>query len=98
MVGAAHTDLPYDAGLSIKKVQTMPILLLKNGYKFFFYANEHEPAHIHVEKGDEYAKIDLKNLIAVKSFMKPATLKKALAITGEYQVEFQEKWNEYAAR
>lgn len=26
---------------------------------FFFYANEHEPRHIHVTKGSEFAKIEL---------------------------------------
>ena len=26
----------------------MPTLLRKDGFKFFFYANEHEPKHIHV--------------------------------------------------
>ena len=26
----------------------MPTLLRQDGFKFFFYANEHEPKHIHV--------------------------------------------------
>jgi hypothetical protein len=75
----------------------MPILLEKNGFKFFFYANEHAPMHIHIEKGDEYAKIDLKTMSVVKSFMKPASLKKAMAIAGRHQTDFQEKWDEYFA-
>jgi hypothetical protein len=36
----------------------MPTLLLQDGFQFFFYANEHEPKHVHVVKGDEYAKIE----------------------------------------
>ncbi len=40
----------------------MPTLLIKNGFKFFFYANEHLPRHIHVVKGDSYAKIGLNNM------------------------------------
>ena len=32
-----------------------PTLLIENGFKFFFYANEHLPRHIHVVKGDDYA-------------------------------------------
>lgn len=34
----------------------MPTLLKINGFKFFFYSNEHEPKHIHVLKGEEFAK------------------------------------------
>jgi hypothetical protein len=30
----------------------MPTLLDKDGYKFFFYANEHLPKHVHVLKGE----------------------------------------------
>ncbi|WP_462322660.1 DUF4160 domain-containing protein [Halochromatium sp.] len=26
----------------------MPTLLIQDGFKFFFYANEHEPKHVHV--------------------------------------------------
>jgi len=40
----------------------MPTLLNEKGFKFFFYANEHEPMHIHVMKGDGFAKIELENL------------------------------------
>ena len=40
----------------------MPTLLNLNGFKFFFYANEHEPKHIHVMKNNGFAKIHLANL------------------------------------
>ena len=43
----------------------MPTLLNKDGFKFFFYANEHEPKHIHVMRGDGFAKIELDNLKVV---------------------------------
>ncbi len=36
----------------------MPTLLLHEGFKFFFYANEHEPKHVHVMKGGDFAKIE----------------------------------------
>ena len=32
-------------------------LLLQDGFKFFFYANEHDPKHIHVQKAGEFVKI-----------------------------------------
>jgi hypothetical protein len=35
----------------------MPTILLLNGWRFFFYAEEgHEPPHVHCEKGDADAK------------------------------------------
>ncbi len=45
-----------------------PTLLNKNGFKFFFYANEHEPIHVHVMKGGDIAKIDLENLEVRKNY------------------------------
>jgi hypothetical protein len=44
-----------------------PTLLVENGFKFFFYANEHLPRHIHVVKGDDYATIDLASLTVRES-------------------------------
>jgi hypothetical protein len=42
----------------------MPTLLLQDGFKFFFYANEHEPKHVHVMKGGDFAKIEIVSLKA----------------------------------
>ena len=30
----------------------MPRVFEKEGYRFFFYSNEHDPAHVHVTQGD----------------------------------------------
>jgi len=76
----------------------MPTLLDKDGYKFFFYANEHLPKHVHVLKGDGYAKIELLSLRVVENFMKPAELKKALSIAEQYRFEFGRKWDEYFSK
>ena len=48
----------------------MPTLLLENGFKFFFYANEHLPMHIHVSLGDGYAKIDLVTMAVTENYFK----------------------------
>lgn len=73
----------------------MPPLLLINGFKFFFYANEHEPKHIHVSKGDEFAKIELLQIHVIKSHMKPKDLKMALKIVELHKDEFERQWDEY---
>lgn len=49
----------------------MPALLLIDGYKFLFYANEYEPKHIHIMKGGDFAKIDLASLQIAHNYMKP---------------------------
>lgn len=73
----------------------MPTLLNLNGFKFFFYANEHEPKHIHVMKNNGFAKIHLANLKVVQSFLDPKELKAALKIVKEHQQEFERKWDEW---
>ena len=72
-----------------------PTLLLKDGFKFFFYANEHLPRHVHVVKGDAYGKIDLTTLTFVENYLKAADAKRALAIASENRAEFEEKRDEF---
>jgi hypothetical protein len=73
----------------------LPTLLNLNGFKFFFYANEHEPMHIHVMKADGFAKIELKNLKVVQNYLKPKDLKMALEITKNNKEEFERIWDEW---
>ncbi len=73
----------------------MPTLLNYEGFKFFFYANKHEPAHIHVMKGSDFAKIELASLHVINNYMKPKDIKKALSIVKKHQQEFERQWDEY---
>ncbi len=73
----------------------MPTLLIQNGFKFFFYANEHEPKHIHVIKAGDFVKIELATLHVVNNHMQPKDLKKALDIVKQHHTAFEVKWNEY---
>jgi len=40
----------------------MPTVFREDGYRFFFFSDEHLPEHIHVEKGDGYMRVELKSL------------------------------------
>ena len=73
----------------------MPTLLNKNGFKFFFYANEHEPMHIHILKGEGFAKVELKTLKVVQNYLKPKDLKIALKMVQENRDDFIRSWNEW---
>ncbi len=73
----------------------MPTLLNQDGFKFFFYANEHEPKHIHVMKNEGFAKIELENLTVVQNYLKAKDLKRALEIIAENKNDFERIWDEW---
>ncbi|HEX5329859.1 DUF4160 domain-containing protein [Sulfuricurvum sp.] len=73
----------------------MPTLLNLNGFKFFFYANEHEPKHIHVMKNEGFAKVELESLTVVQNYLKAKDLKVALEIIKENKNEFERMWDEW---
>ena len=73
----------------------MPTLLNENGFKFFFYANEHEPKHIHIRNSSGFAKVELDNLKVVQDYLKPKDLKLALKIVKENREDFERIWNEW---
>ena len=73
----------------------MPTLLNKDGFKFFFYANEHEPKHIHVVKGEGFCKVELASVRVTSHRMKPKDLKNALEIVAVRKDEFVRQWDEY---
>lgn len=45
----------------------MPIVFKIKGIRFFFYSNEHEPIHVHVEKDGAIAKIEIVPVVRVVS-------------------------------
>lgn len=75
----------------------MPTLLNIFGLRFFFYSDEHTPIHVHIQKGDGKAKINLVPAIEVveNKNIKPADMKRALTIVEMYKEEFIKAWNEY---
>jgi len=73
----------------------MPTLLNLDGFKFFFYANEHEPRHVHVMNASGFAKFELGSLHVVKSSMKSVDTKRALKIAATYNDEFERRWDEF---
>jgi hypothetical protein len=68
---------------------------VQDGFKFFFYANEHAPKHVHVAKGDDYAKVELGTYHIAVHHMKPKDLKRALRIIREHNSAFEDKWDDW---
>ena len=74
----------------------MPTVLLINGYRFFFYSNDHLPIHIHIEKGDYVAKFNINPLELVYSNGFRATdLKIIRNIIMDNVDLIESKWNEH---
>ena len=58
----------------------MPTILEIFGLRFFFFANEHLPIHVHLENGDGLAKIALEPEVTLieNNGIKPKDLKRAM--------------------
>ena len=74
----------------------MPTVLRKEGFRFFFYSNDHEPVHIHVEKEDHTAKFLLEpvQLIRSKGF-NANEISNIRKLVIQEQHNFKQYWNEY---
>jgi hypothetical protein len=74
----------------------MPTVLLIDGFRFFFYSNEHLPKHIHIEKAEKTAKFNLENVELVKSSGFSSTQLKTMRNLVEVNQELLiQKWNEF---
>ncbi|MGB0933132.1 MAG: DUF4160 domain-containing protein [Lishizhenia sp.] len=74
----------------------MPTILRTNGFRFFFYSNEHLPKHIHVEKDNKTAKFNLNEaqLIKFRGF-NASEIKEIRKLVVENLDLFKNKWDEY---
>lgn len=78
----------------------MPTIFTKDGYRFFFYSNDHEPIHVHVRRGGGEAVLDVSSEIAVRESigMKPQELRRAIELAEEHRHLIIESWNEHLNR
>lgn len=60
-----------------------------------FYANEHEPKHIHIRNSSGFAKVELENLKVVQDYLQPKDLKMALKILKENKENFERIWDDW---
>lgn len=74
----------------------MPTILRINGFRFFFFSDEHLPFHIHVEKGDSYMRVELETFKITQRYkFSKNDERKIIGIIQEYQQIFIGAWNEY---
>ena len=75
----------------------MPRVFEKDGYRFFFYGNEHRPIHVHVRYGDGEAVFDVEESVELRESqnMKVRELIKAQRLAEENRQLIVEKWHEH---
>ena len=75
-------------------VCSVPTVLSIDGYRFFFFSNEGtEPPHIHVERGDGYAKFWLEPVELVDAVsLGTVELRRARLLVIQHRIDFREKW------
>ena len=74
----------------------MPTVFYIDGFRFFFYSNEHLPKHIHIEKAEKTAKFTIEGIEIIKSARFNASeLKQIRKLVEENQELLIQKWDEF---
>lgn len=74
----------------------MPTILCIFGLRFFFYSDEHLPIHVHIEQGDNDAKIEIATRTVIYNRgIKANDMRRALEVIALYETEIIAKWHEF---
>ena len=75
----------------------MPKVFERDGYRFFFYSNEHRPIHVHVRYGGGEAIFEVEQAVELRESqgLKVRELAKAQALATEHQGLIIEKRHEH---
>ena len=75
----------------------MPTVFTKDGFRFFFYSNDHRPIHVHVRKGDGEAVLNVEGGIELRESvgLKVQELRKAEDLARKHRILIIRKWNEH---
>ena len=78
----------------------MPKIFEKDGYRFFFYSNEHRPIHVHVRYGAGEAVFEVEQRVELRESqgLKVRELSKAEELASEHRALIIEKWHEHFNR
>ncbi len=74
----------------------MPTIFIIFGFRFMFYANDHEPIHVHVTKGGAKAKFAINPVMLLSNEgLKSSELKLVESIIEENTEVITEHWNKF---
>jgi len=92
-----HThSISYVIISKIRGEVNMPTLLRENGYRFFFFSDEHLPKHVHIEKSDKYMRVELENLKVTDNYhMTSKEIREVMRMIEKHKQLFLEGWDGY---
>jgi hypothetical protein len=75
----------------------MPTVFTSDGYRFFFYSNDHTPIHVHVRRGSGEAVFEVEDGVVLRESVgfKTTELTKAESLAEEQKELIIRKWHEY---
>lgn len=75
----------------------MPTIFEREGYRFFFYSNDHEPIHVHVRRGGGEAVFAVEEEVALRESQgfKVSELTRAQQLAEEHKSLIVQKWHEH---
>ena len=75
----------------------MPTVFTKDGFRFFFYSNDHRPIHVHVRKGGGEAVFYIEGGVELRESvgLKLQDLRRAQELAREQRELILEKWKEH---
>jgi len=75
----------------------VPKIFEQDGYRFFFYSNEHRPIHVHVRYGGGEAVFEVEEAIELRESMglKMRELARAHELAEEHRQLIIDKWHEH---
>ena len=75
----------------------MPTIFEKDGFRFFFYSNDHRPIHVHVRKSGGEAVFDVESAVELREShgLKVADLSKAQHLAEQQRDLIIQHWHEH---
>lgn len=75
----------------------MPTIFTEDGFRFFFYSNDHEPIHVHVRKGGAEAVFHMTPELRLRESVgfKLQELNRAQELAESRQEAIIRAWNEH---
>ena len=75
----------------------MPTVFTQDGYRFFFYSNDHTPIHVHVQYGGGEAVFEVEREVVLRESvgLKITELSKAEDLASEHRELIIRKWHEH---
>ena len=75
----------------------MPNIFEEDGYRFFFYSNEHRPIHVHVRRGGGEAVFNVEEGVELRESQgfKVKELARAEELAQQHRELIIQKWHEH---